>query len=234
MKPKGKYVLLSIVMLVLGYLIAFSYQLTNEKKPGGISAEQWDKEYESRQLLIEQEEKNLMLQAELQKKQKNVQNYEKKLKKDKQAASGLVEKIENLRMYVGETGVKGEGVQITLEDSSYIPADENANNYIVHESHIFKVINELLISGASAVSINGQRISADSYIFCNGPVITVDGNQFPAPFVISAIGDPDVMIAAFTISGGISEQLVYDNIVVKSEKKSEITMNSMLQGDRKS
>ncbi|AZB42843.1 DUF881 domain-containing protein [Bacillus sp. FJAT-42376] len=234
MKPRGKYVLLSIVMLVLGYLIAFSYQLTNETKQGSISAEQWNKEYESRQLLINQEEKNLKLQEELSDKQKKVQNYEEMLKKDKQAASGLVDEIEKLRMYVGETGVKGKGVQITLEDSSYIPANENANNYIVHESHIFKVINELLISGASAVAINGQRVSSDSYIFCNGPVITVDGNQFPAPFVISAIGDPEVMIGAFTISGGVSEELVYDNIVVKSEKKNEITMNPMLQGDRKS
>ncbi|MGD7008513.1 DUF881 domain-containing protein [Metabacillus sp. 84] len=234
MKFKGKYILLSMVMLVLGYLIAFSYQLTNEGSKGSISAEKWNKEYESRQLLVEQEEKNLELGEELHKKQQSVQKLEENLKKDKQASSVMVEEIEELRMYVGEIGVKGEGVQITLEDSSYVPADENANNYIVHESHIFKVINELLISGASAVSINGQRISADSYIYCNGPVVTVDGNQFPAPFVISAIGDPDTMLAAFTISGGISDQLVFDNIVVKSEKKSEITMKPMLQGERAS
>ncbi|MTH52641.1 DUF881 domain-containing protein [Bacillus mangrovi] len=229
MKPRGKYVLLSAVMLVLGYLIAFSFQLTNEKSGASISAEQWNREYESRQLLISQEERNLELQKELGDKQEKIRAHEDSVKEEQQAAGRMVDEIEKLRMYTGETGVKGKGVQITLKDSSYIPAGGNANSYIVHESHIFKTINELFISGASAVAINGQRISAESYIFCNGPVITVDGNQFPAPFVISAIGDPDVLISAFTIPGGVSEELAYDNIEVKTEKKSEITMNPMLQ-----
>ncbi len=66
----------------------------------------------------------------------------------------------------------------------------------------FKVINELYISGADAISINDQRLSSNSFIFCNGPVITVDGNQFPAPFVISAIGDPSVLIPALNIAEG--------------------------------
>ena len=56
-----------------------------------------------------------------------------------------------------------------------------------------KSLMNLYISGASAIAINGQRLSHDSYILCNGPVIEIDGHQHPAPFVISAIGDADTM-----------------------------------------
>lgn len=220
MKMRGRYVILSLIMLVLGFLVAFSYQLTKEKQPeNGISSEQWDKEYETRQLLIKQEERNAELQKQLSDTQEKVRKIEEDLKNEKQLYFNLVEDAEKYRMYVGELGVKGEGIEVTLEDSSYIPEGENVNNYIVHEGHIFKVINELLISGASAVAINGQRLSHDSYIYCNGPVVTVDGNQFPAPFVISAIGDPAVLDQALNIAGGVVEQVAYDNIVITLEKK---------------
>ncbi|MCM3594401.1 DUF881 domain-containing protein [Metabacillus idriensis] len=227
---RGRYVVLSLIMLVLGFLVSFSYQLTKEQRPNnGISSEQWSKEYETRQLLIKQEERNTELQKELFKSQEKVREIEENLKNEKQIYFNLVEDVEKYRMYVGELGVAGEGIEVTLEDSSYIPEGENVNNYIVHEGHIFKVINELLISGASAVAINGQRLSHDSYIYCNGPVVTVDGNQFPAPFVISAIGEPAVLDQALNIAGGIVEQIAYDNIVITLEKKNEIKMNPLLQ-----
>ena len=87
----------------------------------------------------------------------------------------------------------------------------------------------MYISGAQAFSVNGKRLSRYSYIYCDGPVVTVDGNQFPAPFVISAIGNPEVLIPALNINGGVIDQLLADNIVVKTEKKSEIVMDPLLQ-----
>ena len=109
-----------------------------------------------------------------------------------------------------------------------IQTNKNINNYLVHEYHVFKVINELYISGAAAIAINGQRLTSQSYILCNGPVITVDGIQHPAPFVISAIGDPEVLTSALNLTGGVKDQLVNDNIVFTLEKKNEIILNSIL------
>lgn len=233
MRLRGRYVILSLVLLVLGFLISYSYQLTKEKNQNRtISLEQWDKEYETRSLLISNEEINKELQKELYAKQEEVKQIEASLKDQKQVYFNLVEDVEKFRMYVGDLPVVGKGIQVTLEDASYIPEGENVNNYIVHESHIFNVINELYISGADAISINGQRLSSDSYIYCNGPVITVDGKQFPAPFVISAIGEPSVLIPALNIAGGILDQLAYDNIVVTVEKKEEIKMEPLLQDQK--
>ena len=66
----------------------------------------------------------------------------------------------------------------------------------------------LRISGAQGVSINGQRITANSYIKCTGPVITIDGKTFPAPFVIEAIGEADVLAAALHLKGGVIDGLI--------------------------
>ncbi len=217
-------------MVVVGFLIAYSYQLTKQNTPKQeISSEQWEKEFEIRNLLIEQEEKNNELQNQLFAIQQQVTDFEENLKQEKQIYYNLVEDVEKLRMFVGEVGIKGKGVEVKLEDASYIPDGENVNQYIVHESHLFKVINELKISGASAIAINGQRITSHSYIYCNGPVVTVDGNQFPAPFTISAIGDPEVLSQALNIAGGVLDQLTYENVQVEVTKMNEIQMEPLLQ-----
>ncbi|WP_243387003.1 DUF881 domain-containing protein [Bacillus kexueae] len=222
--------LVFIVMVVVGFLIAYSYQLTKQNTPKQeISSEQWEKEFEIRNLLIEQEEKNNELQNQLFAIQQQVTDFEENLKQEKQIYYNLVEDVEKLRMFVGEVGIKGKGVEVKLEDASYIPDGENVNQYIVHESHLFKVINELKISGASAIAINGQRITSHSYIYCNGPVVTVDGNQFPAPFTISAIGDPEVLSQALNIAGGVLDQLTYENVQVEVTKMNEIQMEPLLQ-----
>lgn len=235
MKMRGSYVIFALILLVLGFLISYSYQVTKEKNLAStMTTEQWDREFEIRSQLITKEETNRELQEELYEKQEEVKKIEESLKDEKQVYYNLVEDVEKFRMYVGDLAVEGKGVQVTLEDASYIPDGENVNNYIVHESHIFNVINELYISGADALAINGQRISSHSYIYCNGPVVTVDGNQYPAPFVISAIGDPNVLLPALNINGGIVDQLAYDNIVVTLEKKEKIVMEPLLQDQKSS
>lgn len=99
----------------------------------------------------------------------------------------------------------------------------------MHESHIFKVLNELKIAGAEAIAINGQRLKTNSYISCNGPVITIDGVQYPAPFVVEAVGDQDVLISSLEISGGIFDQLLNEQIIVTLEKSNAIQMQSIIE-----
>ncbi|MCA1029981.1 DUF881 domain-containing protein [Bacillus timonensis] len=232
-KVKGKHVLLSLVCLVLGFIVTFSYQFTKEEAAQGkVTDRQWKKEFDIRNQLIKQNEKNRELQQELLAKQEKVQKIEEDLanKEQEQIYFNLVEDVEKYRMFIGEIKVKGPGVAVTLQDASYVPTDvADANNYIVHESHLFKVITELYISGAQAVSVNGKRLTHNSYLFCNGPVVTIDGDQYPAPFVIEAIGDPDVLMPALYIKNGVNDQLVQDNIEVKIEKKVEIVMDPILQ-----
>lgn len=229
MKVKGNHVILALVFLVLGYMIAFSYHLTervNEKAPK--TSKQFERNLSLRNQIINEQERNRDLQNELNEKQDKVLQIEKELAKEAKSFFNLAEDTEKYRMFLGKVKVKGKGIEVILADGDYDPIEENANNYIVHEHHVFKVINELYISGATAISINGQRLSHSSYINCNGPVITIDGYQQPAPFVITAIGDPEVLTSALNLAGGVTDQLVNDNIVVTLATKDEITLEPIL------
>jgi uncharacterized protein YlxW (UPF0749 family) len=211
-------------------MIAFSYHLTqeeNQKKTKKVYGKQYEETLALRNELIDQEETNRDLEKELKRKQDKVLENEKSLSKEDQINFNLAEDAEKYRKFLGKVKVKGKGVKITLDDGDYNPDEKNVNNYLVHEFHVFKVINELYISGASAVAINGQRLSSHSYIVCNGPVITVDGYQHPAPFVITAIGDPDVLSSAINLTGGVKDQLVNDNIVFSLEQD-EIVLDPIL------
>src|SRR4051812_11429392 len=233
MKPKkilkGKYVIITIVCLVFGYMIAFSYHLTQSQvSRTKMTSSQFERDMELRNELITQEETNHNLQKELVQKQQQVLEIEKELSNEAQVYFNLAEDAEKYRMYLGKVKVKGKGVQVTLADSDYNPDEQNVNQYIVHEHHVFNVINELYISGASAIAINGQRLSHDSYILCNGPVIEIDGHQHPAPFVITAIGDADTMAASLNLKGGVKDILVNENVQFTLERKEEIVINAIL------
>ncbi len=230
-KVKGKHVVLSLVCLVLGFMIAFSYHLTqieNKEKNPNVSGKQWEKTLALRNQLIAEEKSNRELQKELNQKQDMVLKNEKELSKEAQIFLNLAEDAEKYRMFLGKVKVQGKGVKVTLTDGAYDPKEDNINNYLVHEHHVFKVVYELYISGAAAVAINGQRLTSHSYIICNGPVITVDGIEHPAPFTITAIGDPDVLSSSINLIGGVKDQLVNDNIVFTLEKDDKIVLNPIL------
>lgn len=193
-----------------------------------MSSKQYEKTLTLRNQLITQEETNRKLQKELSQKQDKVLKNEKDLAKEAQVFLNIAEDTEKYRMFLGKVKVKGKGVKITLSDGAYNPKEDNVNNYLVHEHHVFKVVNELYISGAAAVAINGQRLTSHSYIVCNGPVITVDGVQYPAPFIITAIGEPDVLSSALNLSGGVKDQLVNDNLVFTLEKANDLVFNPIL------
>ncbi|MDC3412836.1 DUF881 domain-containing protein [Aquibacillus sp. 3ASR75-11] len=233
MKLKGRHVILSFVFLVLGFLVSFSYQYTkNESNVIQLSDQQWEKDYYYRQQLIQLEEQNKELRNELEEKRQNLQQLEGKLGEQQQLISRYVERKKDLQILVGELPITGEGIEVTLRDADYVPSEENPNNYLVHERHIYLVMNELLSAGANAVAINGQRIYRDSYISCVGPVVSVDGIPYPAPFVVSAIGNPEVLYSSVTLTNGVVDLLVSDNIEVEIEKQDRVDMESRVSGDR--
>lgn len=227
-KKKGRNVILSLVCLVLGFMISFSYHLTQNNNKGNITNSQWDRDMNIRNELISQEERNRELQKELIDKQNKIFKIEEGLAQEQQIYFNLAGDADKYRIFLGKVKVKGPGVIVTLEDGEYDPKQENVNNYIVHEHHVFNVISELYISGATAIAINGQRLKANSYIVCNGPVINVDGYPHPAPFKITAIGDPELLASALNITGGVKDLLVNENIEFKLEKQQDIVMDPIL------
>ncbi len=232
MKVKGKHVIFSFILLITGFLVAFSYQVTSEEpKVIKMEDDQLREDYYYRQQLNDTIAKNEELRKELMSLQEEVANVEAELATQETLVNDFVEDKRKLQMLAGELPISGEGVTVILNDSQYIPEDQNVNDFIVHDLHVHKVVNELLSSGAFAISINGQRILNNSYIQCIGPVISVDGVEHPAPFVISAIGDPEVLEDSLLLQNGVVDQLVYDHVEVTVEKKNEIIMEASIPGE---
>ena len=225
-----KYFIILVVCIITGFIIGFSYNLSkDDRKTGSVSSIYVQQGEMYREELIEQQERNKELAEELDTLHETIRNYEKEFATTEEHYELLVEEAEQLRILLGELPAVGKGVAVTLRDNEYNGVG-NPNHYIVHESHIFTVINELKISGAEAIAINGQRLKTNSYISCNGPVITIDGNQYPAPFVIEAVGDQASLTAALEMAGGVVDQLLSDNVVITLEKKEQILMPSIIKG----
>ncbi|MDT8859117.1 DUF881 domain-containing protein [Alkalihalobacillus sp. MEB130] len=234
MKVKGKHIILSFVLLVTGFILALSYELTSERSsvllPG--YERQWELEDELRNQVIMEQTTNRKLQEDLRLYQAQIRDLETNLasmdEEQEVKAKNLLEDIERLRKLVGQVPVQGQGIEVSLEDSDYLPDGANPNDYIVHEFHIQRVVHELFVAGAEAIAINGFRLSHQSYIQCIGPVIRVDGHTSAAPFVITAIGDSDHLESALTLPGGVQHQLLNDEITVRIQKKSTLTLDPYL------
>ncbi|HSU79145.1 MAG TPA: DUF881 domain-containing protein [Candidatus Angelobacter sp.] len=216
MRNKG---ILSLILLVTGFILAFSYQyMKDHQRPTRESTDQFQQEKELRDEIIKEQTSNRTLQNKVNKARNSIQTREEAIAQQKSTSTKLLSELNQYRMLNGQTAVTGPGVNVTLSDANYVPNGTDANNYIVHQQDLQEVIYELYAIGAEAIAINGQRFSSHSYIECVGPVVKVDGERHTAPFVISAIGDPTLLMSALNMNGGVVEQLVGRGIDVSVEK----------------
>ena len=138
----------------------------------------------------------------------------------------LDEKIEGYQMADGSIPIEGPGVRITLSDSDkVVEQGENPNKYLVHNSDVLAVINELKAAGAEGIQINNIRLTSKSHIDCGGAVINVDDEISSHPFVIEAIGDADSMYTYLNSEESIIQLLKYWEIKVNIEKSEYLLLN---------
>ncbi|WP_306419225.1 DUF881 domain-containing protein [Alteribacter natronophilus] len=222
---KGSHVILSFVLLFTGFILAFSFQLTMESRSSADFSSQPEVEDELRNQIIMQQEANRELTEELRSLQSELSLAEEETAASERRYFNLVEDMDKLRMLTGEVAVQGEGIEVRLDDADYVPEDQHANSFIVHEEHVQRVIDELFVSGAEAVAVNGRRINHQSYIQCIGPVIEIDGDRSFAPFVITAIGDSEQLELALNLNGGVRDRLVSENVEVRIQKQNNIILD---------
>lgn len=108
-------------------------------------------------------------------------------------------KIEKLRDPAGLVPRTGPGVTVTLSDAPEDIIDstsQDLNLLLVHQQDIQAVVNAMWKGGASAVTIQGQRIISTTGIKCSGNTVTLQGVPYPQPYVISAVGNVDLLASA--------------------------------------
>lgn len=100
-------------------------------------------------------------------------------------------KIQDYKKINAEYDLIGKGIIVEVRDSEkLVKPGENPNDFLVHDQDLLRIINDLKIAGAEAISINGQRYMGFSEIKCSGPTVTINGKTYGQPFIVRAIGEP--------------------------------------------
>ncbi|WP_106975267.1 MULTISPECIES: DUF881 domain-containing protein [unclassified Streptomyces] len=98
----------------------------------------------------------------------------------------------------GASAVHGPGVKLVVNDAKEAGGDGEsdpretsgfADTGRVRDRDMQRVVNGLWESGAEAVSINGQRLTALSAIRAAGDAILVDNKPLVPPYTVLAVGD---------------------------------------------
>lgn len=115
--------------------------------------------------------------------------------------TGLQQQLQNTRIFAGATPVSGPGISVT------ITAD-----YEVISTDIVDITSELKVSGAEAIAVNNQRLTAKTRISQDvdqdGNIfLSFNGERLLTPIVITAIGDPTTLEKGLTFTGGIIDSL---------------------------
>lgn len=110
----------------------------------------------------------------------------------------------------GAVEVHGPGVKLVVDDAK--EADEAGDGDAretsgfsdtgrVRDRDMQRVVNGLWESGAEAISINGQRLTALSAIRAAGDAILVDNKPLVPPYTVLAVGDGKRLSTEFQNSG---------------------------------
>ena len=116
---------------------------------------------------------------------------------------------------LGITDVKGQGIIINILDGKDM----------IHQEDVIILIDELKNSGAQAISVNEQRITNSSYLYCDGAVILIDNQKIGNPFTIKAIGDKETLHGAVLRNKGYISILEKDGIQIDVKKDDNIQIS---------
>ncbi len=100
--------------------------------------------------------------------------------------------IDALSDPAGLTPRSGPGVTVILTDAPQELIEtsaEDPNFLVVHQQDIQAVVNAMWLGGASAVTVQGQRIISTTGIKCSGNTVRLQGQPYAPPYVITGIGD---------------------------------------------
>lgn len=172
-------------------------------------------------------EKLERLQSELETTRNSVTSSNRELK-------NLEEEIKKYNVLLGTTEVKGPGVTVTVADA--VVSNNNitfwdSSDSIVHDIDILAIVNELKNAGAEAIDVNGQRITNNTAISCDGNVIIINGEKVSSPFTINAIGLPERM-ATLTRVDGYLDRMERAYIKTTFKKFDKITIPKYIGGTK--
>jgi len=103
----------------------------------------------------------------------------------------------------GMQPVTGPAVRVVLDDAD--PTSRRAalarpDDLVIHQQDVQGVVNALWLGGAEAMQLMDQRVISTSAVRCIGNTLSLQGQPYSPPYVITAVGDPERLLAALAAS----------------------------------
>ncbi|AIV37614.1 membrane protein [Streptomyces sp. CCM_MD2014] len=120
--------------------------------------------------------------------------------------SGEGDRSDLVGVLAGAVEVHGPGVKLVVDDAKDAGTGADgktrgtsgfSDTGRVRDRDMQRVVNGLWESGAEAISVNGQRLTALSAIRAAGDAILVDNRPLVPPYTVLAVGDGERLSAAF-------------------------------------
>lgn len=193
MKKNNPRVILTLFSIIIGIFIATQMKLNVESYAPVTLKSIQDTKFEINKLKVEIEELNLI-------EKEKILEFE-SLQNASQGNENIIDILnKDLDLNMDRSGysdLEGPGISITMFDN---PSNQvvgfSVSDDIIHDVDILNILNDLRIAGAEAISINDERVISSSEIKCGGPIIKLNQKSLGTPFIIKAIGDPKVLMAA--------------------------------------
>jgi uncharacterized protein YlxW (UPF0749 family) len=141
-------------------------------------------------------------------------------------SAGGGDQAELVGILAGAVEVHGPGVKLVVNDAKEAGTDSGSDprgasgfsdTGRVRDRDMQRVVNGLWESGAEAVSINGQRLTALSAIRAAGDAILVDNKPLVPPYTVLAVGDGERLSTRFQDSAdGLYLHALQENFGIRT------------------
>lgn len=173
-----KGVLYTIVTIITVSIIFIQVRTVEETDLKGIKIL---KDTELRTEILNEKTKNREYTKSIEELEKKIEQYKKSETTGEKVPEVLEKELEETRLRLGLIDVYGQGITITLRDNE---------STVISANDILTLVNQLIISGAEAVSINGNRfINNTEIVAVNSKDILINSNKITSPYRILAIGN---------------------------------------------
>lgn len=152
------------------------------------------------------------IETQLEETNSKIEEYEKNIENNEETAQLIDEELKQNKLLLGRTDVTGEGIIIYYKDGSKK----------VTATDLLKLVNELNLSEAEAISINDQRIVNTTEIVAVDSYIYINGERTTGPYTIKVIGNRKYLESALTGKGRLVETAPTDGKEVSIESKNNI------------
>ncbi|MGH2362325.1 MAG: DUF881 domain-containing protein [bacterium] len=202
---QGWQVTLTLFLLLVGYLLVVQFRAGTEIRR---EAELPTVRVRDLAVLVNQQEEALQaLQGEVEQLRARLQEYKTAAAEGRSAAETLSNDADSYRLVLGLTPVQGPGVLVRLKEGIPTSGGVVGGQLQAQAQDLSGLVNELWSAGAEAIAINGVRILATTGIKQDERGISAGNLRLEGPYLIRAIGNPNLLTAVLNLRGGFVEGL---------------------------